>query len=153
MYDDASTMTRVVGIIEDGPRRERVLVVVARAARDVVETIDVDVVVASRASRARGGGARARRDRFPSERTVARAMDARRRATETTGTRETRADGTGVVVARERWKSFARARGERRGERGGGGRAGTGTAAGARGGEFETTSAPEVAEDERRGRG
>jgi|OM-RGC.v1.027055767 hypothetical protein len=54
--------------------RERASSSSSRAARDVVETIDVDVVVASRASRrARGGGARARRDRFPSERTVARA--------------------------------------------------------------------------------
>ena len=77
-------------------------------------------------------------------------MDARRRATETTVTRETRADGTGGVVARERWKSFARAREEReRGRGGGGGRAGTGTAAARRAArEFETTSAPEVAEDE-----
>ena len=78
-------------------------------------------------------------------------MDARRRATETTVTRETRADGTGGVVARERWKSFARAREERERGRGrGGGRAGTGTAAARRAArEFETTSAPEVAEDEK----
>ena len=32
---------------------------------------------------------------------------------ETTVTLETRADGTGGIVARERWKSFARAREER----------------------------------------
>ena len=34
-------------------------------------------------------------------------------------TRETRADGTGGIVARERWKSFARAREERERGRGG----------------------------------
>ena len=144
-------MTRIVRIIEPFRIRPSASSSSSRARCDVVENVDVDVVVASRASRAaRGRRERARRDRFPSERTVARAN----------GCATTRDGDDGDAGNARGWDGGYRregtvevvresAREERRG-RGGWRTSGDGDGGGeTRAREFETTSAPEVAEDEK----